>query len=149
MAESSQNNNFVKLVAYFLAEIVRSRRASISRAAEISEEVVKNLSQFSSEAAALNWVQEISREFEELGDLKQALKFNYHPSDIGVYQDEVKDFASRLLERDMRRSSEFLNDASAKQNTIQQLCIKYPDFCNFLLNSDKAKLLPQMTPAVS
>jgi len=147
-AQAQNQDTFVQWVAYFLAEILRSRRTSLRRAAEISQMVVENLSLFSSESAALSWVKEIEKDFEELADLKQILRFNNNISSIVIYEKEIKEYASRLLETDMMRSADFLKDASADLATIQQLCVKYPDFCDYLLTySDKGELLPEFQKA--
>lgn len=125
-----------------MAEVVRSRRTSIRRAAEISRLVIRNIDSLKSEPQALAWVTEIEKDFEEVVSLKQALHFNFNASDVNVYEREVKEYASLMFQQDMVRSADFLKDASAHQATIQQLCVKYPDFCSYLMNtSDKAQLL--------
>ncbi len=142
-------NYFVQLVAFFLAEIIRSRRTSIRRAAEISELMVRNLPSLTSEAAALGWIEKLERDFEELTDLRQALSFKYDTSNIKVYDGEIRQYASILFERDMAQSAAFLKDAAQPGMVIQELCIKYPDFCDYLIRqTDKAALLPELHPAM-
>lgn len=148
MALENQNNNFVQLVALFLAEILRSRRTSLKRVAEISQLVVENLPKLTSEALALSWLSGLEKDFEEVASLKQVLHFNYHASEINVYEKEIKDFASLLFENDMTRSVDFLKDAAETKATIQMMCIKYPDFCDYLFKkTDKGQLLPEFQKA--
>lgn len=148
MTEVLTQNNYVKLIAFFLSEIVRSRRTSIRRAAEISQSVINNMDVFTSEELVLTWVTRLEKDFEEIGDYKKALHFNFDSSSISVYEDEVKQFAAWLFENDMARSAQFLKDASDRQVNIQQLCIKHPDFCDYLLqHTDKGVILQNLQPA--
>jgi hypothetical protein len=140
-----QTLNLNKLIALFLAETIRSRRTSLSRAAEISSQVVSRLPSISSEDQALAMLTEIEKDFEEVTDLKQALHFGYEPSEMKVYEGEIKNYASKIFEHDIQASNAFLQDAALPGMTIQQLCLKYPDFCRFLLSSpDKAKNLQDL-----
>lgn len=136
-----------QLVVLFLAEAIRSRRTSLPRAAEISQRVVLDLPHMNSEGEALAMLTDIEKDFQEVSALKEALHFGYHHSDVKVYEPEIKEFASRLLTQDMSLSTIFLQDAATPAMTIQELCIKYPNFCKYLLNSQKAEFLPELQPA--
>ena len=126
------SSNFNQLVALFLSEAIRTRRTSLTRAAEISQRVVSRLPFLRSESGALAMLTDIEKDFEEISVLKKALHFGYEASDIKVYEKEIKDYASEIFVRDIPASSQFLQDASDKQMTIQQLCLKYPGFCDYL-----------------
>lgn len=129
----------------FLAEIIRSRRTSLARAAEISQRVVRMLPAVRSESQTLSMLTDIEKEFEEIAALKQALHFGYSASDVKVYEKEIKEFASDVFLKDMAFSVSFLKDAAKTGISIQQLCLKYPQFCNFLFdNSDKSSLLTEL-----
>lgn len=146
--EASLSQNFSELAALFLAEIIRSRKTSLGRAAEISRQVLRMLPQMNSEGETLSALTEIEKEFDEVRSLKQALNFGYKASDIKVYEKEIKEFASRVLTYDINLSSVFLQDAARRDTTIQELCVKYPEFCNYLFaNSEKGELLPELRPA--
>ena len=145
MESSSTTQNFNNLVALFLAEAIRSRRTSLSRAAEISQRVIAGLPNLDSESRALEALTEVEKDFQEISTLKQALHFGYEPSEIRVYESEIKDFASKIFTKNINLSAAFLQDAAKPGTTIQQLCIKYPDFCDFLLSCpDKAAFLPKL-----
>ncbi len=138
----ASNNQFNGLVALFLAEIIRSRRTSLRRAAEISNWVIRNLPKMTSETAILGLLTDIERDFEEVAALKQALHFGYKELDIKVFEHEIRQYASDIFAKDMVLSAAFLQDASKSDMDIQRLCLKYPDFCNYLINStEKAQLL--------
>lgn len=142
MSQVQVELNINQLVGLFLAEIIRSRRTTIKRAAEICRRVVNLLGRIKSEAEVLLMLEDIERDFEEVAILKQALNFGYSPSDTRVYEDEIKIYVARLFERDIVGSAQFLQDAAEDSATIQHLCIKYPEFCRFLLTStDKKELM--------
>lgn len=137
--------NLNQLIALFLSEAIRTRRTSLSRAAEISQRVVTRLPFLHSESGALLMLTDIEKDFQEVGVLKQALHFGYGASDIKVYESEIKDYASKIFVKDIPASNQFLQDAAGKQMTIQQLCLKYPDFCDYLQHyTDKAQILAEL-----
>lgn len=134
-----------KLVALFLAEAIRSRRTSLPRAAEISHRVVQRLPKMNTENDALLMLTEIEKDFEEVTALKQALRFGYEASEIKVYENEIKEYASKVFEKDIQSSTAFLQDAAEPGMNIQQLCLKYPQFCNYLYSQpDKVGALANL-----
>jgi len=136
-----------QLIALFLAEVIRTRRTSLRRAAEISHLVVSRLPQINSEDQMLLMLTDIEKEFEEVSALKQVLHFGYGPSDIKVYEREIKEYASKIFIKDIHTSNTFLQDAAQPGMNIQQLCLKYPDFCQYLLSfPEKAQALAELQP---
>ncbi len=128
-----------------MAEAIRSHRTSLSRAAEISGRVISKLKSISSEGQALSILKEVEKDFEEVSALKQALHFGTKASDIKVYEAEIKEYASKVFAKDLHGCNAFLQDAARYGINIQELCLKYPDFCQFLIeHSDKAPLLSQI-----
>lgn len=141
----AQAVNINQLIALFLAEAIRSRRTSLARAAEISHRVISKLNFLKSESQALFLLTEIEKDFQEVSALKQALHFGYHPSDVKVYEAEIRDFASKLLLKDINLSNAFLQEAARPGTTIQEVCLKYPDFCHYLLHfSEKGRMLSEL-----
>jgi hypothetical protein len=137
--------NLNQLVALFLAEAIRSHRTSLSRAAEISGRVISKLQSITSESQALSVLKDVEQDFEEVSVLKQALHFGTKATDIKVYEPEIKDYASRNFSKDLHGCNAFLQDAAKQGTSIQELCLKYPDFCQFLIeHSDKAPLVSQI-----
>lgn len=114
----------------------------MTRAAEISHRVVQRLPGMNTEEDALLMLTDIEKDFEEVSALKQALHFGHQSADIKVYEAEIREYASKVFEKDINASSAFLQDAASQGVTIQQLCLKYPDFCDYLFAcSDKAPAL--------
>lgn len=123
-----------QLVAVFLAEVIRSRRTSLARAAEISDRVIQLLPQMKSEAEALALLTEVEKDFEETVVLKQVLHFGYKETDIHLYEHDIKEYAAMIFVKDMVSSVAFLRDAAQPGMDIRKLCLKYPDFCQYLTN---------------
>jgi len=144
----AQALNINQLIALFLAEAIRSRRTSLARAAEISHRVISKLNFLNTESQALFLLTEIEKDFQEVSSLKQALHFGSHSSDVKVYETEIRDFASRLLAKDINVSNAFLQDVAKPGATIQEVCLKHADFCDYLLHSsEKGGMLPELEPA--
>ncbi len=139
MPQATAEQSLQKLVGLFLAEIIRSRRTSIRRAAEISRHVLKAVSEIHSEEQALSMLSNVERDFEEVLILKQALHFGNEVSSVNYYEPEIKQYAAELFEHDMTESAAFLQDAAQDTASVQELCIKYPGFCQFLLSTSKQK----------
>ena len=145
MQSQSTTQPFNNLVALFLAEALRSRRMSLSRAAEVSRKVVSGMGAINSEEQTLQLLTNIERDFEEVASLKKALHFGYNPKDVKVYESEIRDYASQTFAEDMNMSNAFLQDAARPGANIQEMCVKYPDFCRYLYSyPDKAAILPQI-----
>jgi len=125
--------NLNQLVSLFLAEALRTRRTSLPRAAEISHRVVTKLAALDSEEKALDLLTQIEKDFEEVSMLKQVMHFGHKLSDIRAYEREIKDYASKILENDITLSNAFLEAAARQGMTIEELCLKYPAFCSFLM----------------
>lgn len=70
------------------------------------------------------------------------MHFGTYTSDIKIFEQEIKEYASRIFQKDISQSSAFLQDAASQDSSIEKLCLKYPDFCQYLVDySDKAELL--------
>ncbi len=139
---------FNQIVALFLSEVLRSRKTSIKRAAEISSRLTEGLLKVQTEPEVLGLLTAMEKDFEELSTLKEALHFGIKESDLRIYEHEIKEYAAELSKADLVRSAKFLQDAARKNNTIQQLCLQYPDFCRLLMSSDKRPLVESFAVAM-
>lgn len=138
-------DNLKQMIAMFLSEAIRTKRITLARAAEISQRVVADLPFIMNESGALMMLTDIEKDFGEITVLKQALHFGYHASDIKIFEQEIKDYAAKIFVRDIPLSNRFLQDAASVGMTIQQLCLKYPDFCDYLQNhTNKAEVLREI-----
>lgn len=106
----------------------------MARAAEISDRVIQLLPEMKSEADALSLLTEVEKDFEEMVVLKQALHFGYEETDVQLYEHDVKEYAAMVFAKDMALSVAFLHDAARPGMDIRSLCVKYPDFCQYLIN---------------
>jgi len=143
--ENSSTANFHNLIALFLAEIIRSRKTSLSRAAEISQRVLHMLPNMNSESQALTMLTEIEKDFEEISTLKQVLHFGVQESQMTIYEDDIKEFAAHIFVKNIDLSASFLKDAAKPGMTIQKLCLTHPEFCQYLLSHpEKMSILPPL-----
>ncbi len=128
-----------------MAEVIRTRKTSLARAAEICHRVVASLPSLNSESQALSMLTEIEKDFEEVSLLKQVIHFGSALSEAKIYESEIKDYASKTFPKDIMASNSFLQDAAAPGTTIQELCLKYPEFADYLTRlSEKSQILEQI-----
>ena len=71
------------------------------------------MSSVKSEAQALAMLTDIEKDFEEVTALKQALHFGYQPSDVKIYEEEIKTYAAKIFERDIKASNTFIQAFSS------------------------------------
>ncbi len=119
---------YSRLAAVFLSEIIRSRRISLARAAEISEAVNSAMQNMKSEEELLSYLTGIEKDFEEVRGLKEVLNFGLRQPETKIYEREIKEYAAELFKNDMVASSIFLQDAAKSSMTMQELCLRYPEF---------------------
>lgn len=132
------NNTIVSL---FLSEIIRSRKTSIPRAAEISDHVLKAMERLrNDETEMLRLLDDLEKDFQEVAGLKKTLHFGRRQDDIRAYEREIREYAANLFKKDMICSAAFLRDA-AQSRSIRDLCQEYPDFYEFLETTDKAEVV--------
>ena len=131
-----------------MSEIIRSRRTTITRAAEISSLVLNKMDEIQSEKELLVLLNNLEKEFEEVLALKEALHFGHSSSDVKIYDKEIRQYAADHFIHDAAGSAAFLQVAGSPGLSIQELCLKYPEFCHYLLyNSDKSNMLNKLQTA--
>jgi hypothetical protein len=134
--------SFSQLVALFLSEILRSRKTSLKRIAEIASLVVEKMKNQNSETEVLKIITDIQKDFEEVSILKQTLHFGYGKLEAAAFEREIKEYASLVFSYNLAESAEFLQEASKGNANIQELCLKYPKFCSYLVkNSEKGDII--------
>ncbi len=133
-----------KIVSLFLSEIIRSRNTTVTRAAEISSQVMRAMEKLrDDEVAMLNLLGQLERDFQEVIALKQTLHFGHEDNQIQAFDKEIREYASELFKVSMVISAGFLRDA-AESPSIEHLCKHHPDFTDFLLTkTDKAAIARQ------
>ncbi len=133
-----------KIVGLFLAEIIRSRNTTVTRAAEISSQVMRAMEKLrDDEVAMLHLLGELEKDFQQVVALKQTLRFGHEDNQIREFDKEIREYASELFKISMVISAGFLRDA-AESTSIEKLCKQHPDFTDFLLTkTDKAPIARQ------
>jgi hypothetical protein len=105
MVSAHTNTEYKKLLALFLSEVLRSRHTSVSRAADISRQVVSHMDKLSGESDVLEVISDLERDFGEVAGLKAALHFEYRDGDVRAYEHEVKEYAAVLSPRSPPRQT--------------------------------------------
>jgi hypothetical protein len=133
------------IVSLFLSEIIRSRKITIPRAAEISSQVLKAMEQLrDDETEMLRLLDQLEKDFQEVAALKQTLRVGKGDLDVRVYDEEIREYSAELFKTNMVASAAFLRDA-ARSDSIDKVCAVYPDFCNFLIEkTDKAEIVKKL-----
>lgn len=130
----------------FFSEVIRSRKITIARAAELSGAIIDAYKTVQDETQLLEVLSELEKDFDEVFMLKEALQFGQTLSETKIYEKEIREYAADLFARDMVLSAAFLQDARQPGATIQQLCLKYPYFSNFLASR---AVVHEMAPAAA
>lgn len=129
---ADQKEQYARSVCYFLAELLRTHRLSLLRAAEIAQKVVENINLIDSEENFLKLVKELSSDFEELNKLSDRIQMNIHTSQRKILEDAVRGFVITILPSDTNLALAILQEAIKDHIMIEDLCVKFPQFQVFI-----------------
>ena len=102
--------------------------------------VLQNMGKIQTEEQLLQLLNQLEHDFEEVTALKDVLHFGHDNGEIKIYDHEIREFAANNFPHDAVSAAAFLQEAAQSGMVIQTLCLKYPDFCHFLIyNSDKSE----------
>ena len=132
MANQDQKNEYAKSVALFLAELLRTRKISISRASEIAGRVVNNINLIDTEEDFLKLIKELMSDFDELDHLHKLVTEKIQISKRVNLENRVREFASQTIITDLTLAANILSDAVSYNCTLEALCAKYPSFKQFM-----------------
>ena len=129
---TDQKNQYAKSICYFLAELLRTRRISLERAADISQKMIDNINLLDSEHDFLQLTKTLAQDFEELIYLKERISL-----DIGVLkrkdlEDKVRQFVVNVLPNDTTLALNILEEAIKSDIELSELGKKFPEFGQFL-----------------
>lgn len=116
----------------FLAEMLRTRRVSLRRGADIAAAIVVKLDQIQSEAEFLQLVKQLEYEFQELQHLEQDLTFYHKVSQREKLEKLVREFAIQNLPDDPHRAVALMEEALLPGVELSELTKNFPDFGEFV-----------------
>lgn len=128
----NQKEEYAKAVCYFLAELLRNHKVSLRRAAEISEKVVANINLIDTELHFLEFIRELSRDFEELVTLTTRIDLHLKTGEREKLDMQVREFVISSLDKDIHLAFGVLNEAVQPGACHEKLCQKFPLFKQFI-----------------
>jgi hypothetical protein len=132
MTDTNKKNEYAKSVALFLAELLRSRKVTLKRAAEIAAKVVANINLVDTEEHFLRLIKELTLDFEELHHLQELISIEIKINKRKQMEKIVIEFAASIMVTDIRLASEVLRHASNDNVDYEQLRSKFPQFNEFM-----------------
>ncbi len=133
MAEPvNTKEQYAQAVCYFLAELLRNHRVSLPRAAEISEKVVGNINLIDTEKQFLEFIRDLSRDFEELLQFTERIDMHMKAGDREKLETQVREFVISSIGSDLDTAFAVLNEAIKEGCRHEDLCQKFPQFHQFI-----------------
>lgn len=133
MDSSTQKDKYAKAVCYFLAELLRTRKITLTRSAEIAQKVVDHINLIDSEADFLRLIKEMTSDFEELFQLTERIQTTIKVDTRKDLEAGVREFVIRMLPQDTKLALEVLLAAIQENTKVDDLCARFPQFKDFLI----------------
>lgn len=132
MDSSNQKDEYAKSASYFLAELLRTRKISLKRAAEIGQKLIDHINLIDTEQDFLKLVKELSADFEELNTLEDRVQMSIVISERKSLEHKVLDFVAFILPQDAQSAQAILQEAVKEDALLEDLCGKFPQFSQFI-----------------
>jgi hypothetical protein len=131
---------YARQVCLFLAEMIRCRRIKLSRAAEIAQKVVENINLIDSEEQFLKFINELSKDFQEMIYLGARVTFEFQAANRVQSEQYVREFVVLMLGHDLNMALAILQESiktESREKLLENLSIKFPQFKEFLEQQKK------------
>ncbi|MBX4186850.1 MAG: hypothetical protein KW802_01140 [Candidatus Doudnabacteria bacterium] len=125
-------NEYAKHVSLFLAELLRTRKIDLERAADIAQKVLQNINLIDNEQHFLQFVKELSRDFEELFPFETKMQMHVRSNVRKDVERKVQSYAVHMMSHDMGESLAILQEAIRDEVNLVQLCQKFPKFQQYI-----------------
>ncbi len=132
---SNKKEEFAKVVCLFLAEQLRIRDITLSRAAEISKKVLQHINLLDQESDFLKLIQELAKDFEELHKLEKRVFFYMEEDQRKTMESHVKDFVIHILTQDMQLALQIMERTIKEGSDLSSLTNQFPKFKEFMEES--------------
>lgn len=133
------HDQYAKSVCLFLAELLRTHKISLGRAAEIAQKVVDNINLIDSEHDFLRLIKELSSDFDELFGLQERIQMNIHVTVRKELENKVREFVIFILPQNSNLALAVLQEAIKDNVRTQDLCDKFYEFKEFITQSTNAR----------
>jgi|GEM_PF-2200680 len=141
MSDDKQNHKeqYAKSVCFFLAELLRTRKIDLKRAAEIAQKVMDNINLIDTEQDFSRLIKGMSADFEELFQLEERLQLNISFNERRDLDDLVREFVASILPQDTNLAFVVLQEAVKDNVQSEDLCVKFPQFREFILKTHESR----------
>ena len=99
---------------------------------EISEKVVSNINLLDNERQFLEFIQDLSRDFEELVQFTKRIDMHMQVSEREKLEIQVREFVISSLGTDLQTAFGVLSEAIKAGTRQENLCQKFPQFKQFI-----------------
>jgi hypothetical protein len=123
---------YAKIVCLFLAELLRTRKITLMRAAEVCQKVTDNINLVDSEVHFLSLVKQLSADFEELTHLQTLANLHVQMSQRTDLEEKVRAFVISTLVQDPHQALEILQEAVKADIHLNDLVQRFPQFQQFI-----------------
>jgi hypothetical protein len=132
MPDTAKKEEYAKAVSLFLAELLRTRKISLERAAEIAQKVLHNINLIDSEAQFLKFIKELTSDFQELFQLHERVFLHIKFDERKHMEQKVREFVVRAVVTDLKLASMVLQEAIQEDPSLDKICLKFPEFKAFI-----------------
>jgi len=129
---TEQKNEYAKAISLFLAELLRTRKITLHRAADIAQKVVENINLIDTEEHFLKLVKELSSDFDELQHLVERYHMHLKVTDRKDLEHKARMFAIQIMSSDMNLALQVLQEATKENAQLEDLYIKIPQLKHFV-----------------
>ena len=132
MDSQNNKNEYARHISLFLAELLRTRKIGLERAAEIAQKVVENINLIDSEHNFLQFVKELTLDFDELFPFEERVHLRVHTGQRRDLERKVRGYAVHIMSQDMNEALAILQEAIKDEIQLPDLCVKFPQFKQFV-----------------
>ena len=129
---TNRKEEYAKQICLFLAELLRTHRITLERAAEIAERVTQNINLIDSEEQFLGLVKTMTADFQELFNLGQRVDMHIGVNKRMAMENNVREFVITFLAKDATLALNVLQEAIKEHVGVNDLCARFPEFKQFI-----------------
>ena len=126
-----KKEEYARSVCFFLAELLRTRKITLKRSAEIAQKMVDHINLIDNEQDFLKLIKELTYDFEELFQLEQRVTMHMHSTQREAMEGVVREFVVSIMARDTQLALSVLLEAIKDNAQINDLMIKFPQLKEF------------------
>lgn len=131
-ANNPNKEEYAKAVCFFISELLRTHKISLTRAAEIGQKVLAHLNLIDTEQDFLKFIKELTSDFEELLQLHQIVLYRIAGNQRQQMENTIREFVISIMPNDMPQALEVLAAAIEEHAQLPDLCTRFPELKQFI-----------------